>query len=58
MPSRINKAFTSMKTCCPAEITSYSFCITACKEDSIEKNQCQKEFDALKKCFRTVRLRK
>ena len=50
--NRFSTAMKRMKGCCPEYITAYALCITT--TESLEKGSCQQEFQALKKCFKSV----
>jgi hypothetical protein len=54
--TKIGRAFKAMKGTCPLEMGMYSKCVLAHSgTDSLEKNACSKEFEALRKCFRKTK---
>ena len=54
--TKIGRSFKAMKNTCPLEMGLYSKCVLAHSgTDSLEKNACSKEFEALKKCFRRAK---
>ena len=52
--TRVGRAFKVMGQICPTAIAAYGKCLVAHAE-SVEKNVCAKEFEALKNCFRKAR---
>ena len=55
--TRVGRAFKKMGQICPTAIAAYGKCLVA-HADSVEKNVCAKEFEALKSCFRKARITK
>ena len=55
-PSRIGSVFRATASKCPVELATYATCVTVHAESthSIEKHACDKEFKALKDCFRKI----
>jgi hypothetical protein len=58
-PNRLTRHFQAMKEeICPDAIRSYARCVVnANEEGTLSKGSCQKEFDAVKDCFKTARQR-
>jgi len=52
----IGVVFRNMTTLCPQEISLYGRCVIA-NTDTIDKNVCEKEFEALRHCFRKARVK-
>jgi hypothetical protein len=55
--TKIGRVFKKMGTLCPFEIATYGKCLVRAS-DVVEKNVCQQEFEALKRCFRKARAAK
>ena len=56
-PPVLASLFKSATLACPSEITGYATCVTSHYDsDKLAKGVCEKEFQALNKCFKKVRL--
>lgn len=55
-PNRLTAAFNEMKTVCPDAIRLYATCVSNHHSaGNLEKGSCEKEFQAVKECFRGTR---
>jgi hypothetical protein len=55
--TRLGKVLKTMKSTCSVQLAAYGACVVA-KAEVLDKGVCQKEFEALKACFRRVRATK
>jgi hypothetical protein len=55
--TRLSQVFKRVKGSCGVQLAAYGACVVA-KEEVLDKGVCQKEFEALKACFRRVRVTK
>ena len=55
---KLGEYYAKMLAHCPQAITAYGACIKAAIDAGVlERGRCEREFSALKKCFREVRVK-
>jgi hypothetical protein len=55
--TRLGSVYKNMKGACPLQLSDYARCVImqSTSDNGLEKGSCEKEFEALKKCFRKTR---
>eukprot|EP01033_Poteriospumella_lacustris_P006370 gene6370-4576_t len=55
--TRLGSVYKQMRGACPLQISDYARCaiMQSTTENGLEKGSCEKEFNAMKECFRKSR---
>ena len=53
-PTRLSQVFADMSSACPREIAAYGRCVLL-NAEALSRGLCEREFQDLKGCFRSVR---